>query len=407
MPAHFRFDRPDLDHWKAAPPLFVTGRLVGARPLLAYEGRLQIHNGVGDCVARLIDGVLPPGWSVYVDQATKQVVVAWPAYSSTVIPLANPGFESGATDGWEVTQIGGTGTPTASGARPYQGRFSGLWKGAAGTGHARGVEAIWANTVRPSVLPGQRISVSAQIALDDTSKSQNRGEVRLNWYNVAGELIGSPAGNLIRGNNSSYRLSSLAAAAPAGAASVSAAVWTTANWDGGTRFDAVQWDYPSILGTTEDKVWPLSIEVRDQAGRSVIWTGVISDQFIYFTTRPYGISAPTEGLVSAAPGIGAGRMFMGSYEDGERLIGRVPVFLGGELRTPLKTTAWEERIAVAAPVFASGTLRNVVKPYSTQEPLQAVAPVFASGTLKKLLLDTASQERISATAPRFLSGTLT
>ncbi|WP_242876847.1 hypothetical protein, partial [Stenotrophomonas maltophilia] len=44
---------------------------------------------------------LPDGAQLRVDQATKEVVVAWPAYQTAQAPIANPGFEEGKT-GWEL-----------------------------------------------------------------------------------------------------------------------------------------------------------------------------------------------------------------------------------------------------------------------------------------------------------------
>ncbi|KAK6697391.1 hypothetical protein SNK04_014143 [Fusarium graminearum] len=97
------YDRPDLDQRQRLPPLFVTGNLPKAPPMVAYEGRLEIHNGIGGCTVRQIDGDrLPPGHRLYVDQAAKQVVLAWPAYQAGAAPIINPGFESGPTGGIPV-----------------------------------------------------------------------------------------------------------------------------------------------------------------------------------------------------------------------------------------------------------------------------------------------------------------
>ncbi len=56
----------------------MVGDLKGAA-VRGLRGRLQIYNAVGGCTVRQIDGDrLPPGHQLYVDQATKQVVLTWP-----------------------------------------------------------------------------------------------------------------------------------------------------------------------------------------------------------------------------------------------------------------------------------------------------------------------------------------
>lgn len=166
-----------------------------------------------------------------------------PVPAPTQTALVNAGFEDGTTTGWTIVQSGGTGTPTASTERPYTGSYSGLWTGASGSGYAGGVEAVWTNTAEGTVKEGQSVTASARIALKDTGSSQNRGEVRLYWYNAGGTVIAYTPGNLIRGNNSSYRLSTVTAVAPANAQFVRVAVWTTANSSGGILFDDVTWNY--------------------------------------------------------------------------------------------------------------------------------------------------------------------
>lgn len=164
-----------------------------------------------------------------------------PAPTST--ELLNPGFESGVITGWTTAQFGGSGTASVDNVRSYAGSYSAKWHGASGTGHSGGVECLWTNDARGTVAPGQMVSGSVRIALDDTSSSQNQGEARLIWYNAAGAVLDYDSGLLIHGDDSTFRLSSVEAAAPASAAFVAFAVWTTGNSSGGVRFDAATWDY--------------------------------------------------------------------------------------------------------------------------------------------------------------------
>ena len=79
------YDRPDLTQKFGKLALYVAGTLPGAFIDEAYEGRLQIHNAIGACSAELINGAVPPGGGVYVDNDTHEVVVTWPAYPDTKI----------------------------------------------------------------------------------------------------------------------------------------------------------------------------------------------------------------------------------------------------------------------------------------------------------------------------------
>lgn len=392
------YDRPDLDQRERMPPLFVTGNLPKAAPMLAYEGRLEIHNGIGGCTVRQIDGDrLPPGHRLYVDQAAKQVVLAWDAYQAGAAPIVNPGFESGAT-GWDT----GAGWVIATENPP-----TGSW--AAGYNNQQGLSVI-SNTARYECYPGQRTNAKCKVRQGASAEGNAGASVLLEYRDPAGEVVLAVEGNRVMSasKNRVYD-SNVAGTAPAGAATVNIA-------GNGIRFrenkilfvDDFEWDHTvAAIGLDHEAVFRITLQVNDSAGRSAIWSGVIGDRSTYFTSRPYGITAPIEGLLSAAPGITAARMFMGSYADGERLQAQVPSFLGGTLRTPLQQITLDERLSSLAPVFAAGTLRSVVVPTQSEERIQASAPSFASGTLKQLLLTTSTTESISATAPRFLSGTLT
>src|SRR5215213_766346 len=163
------------------------------------------------------------------------------------LALQNPGAETGGITGWTITRVGDptgtTATPTAATDKKYLGSYGFRWQGGSGGGHAGGIEGIWINNVRGPVRAGQVVSGSAMIAFDDTSQSQNRAEARIYWFDAGGAVLSFVAGTLIRGNSTSWRMSSVSATAPANAATCSIAVWTTANYSGGVRFDDVKWTY--------------------------------------------------------------------------------------------------------------------------------------------------------------------
>lgn len=235
------------------------------------------------------------------------LVVPRTAPAPATLPLQNPGAETGTLDGWNIDIFGGSGTATASGAKKFTGGFAFFWQGSSGGGPAGGVEATWVNATVGPVRPGQSVSASAMMALDDTGQSQNQGYVRLNWYDENDQFINFNAGNNIRGNNSSWRRSSVTATAPAGAAYVRVAVWTTANYSGGVRFDDVQWTYSftadeglvyravqpaSGVSAANEPAWPpiLGEQVIDN---EVIWEALLASRVVW-QASPILVSGPTE-----------------------------------------------------------------------------------------------------------------
>ncbi|KAK6697427.1 hypothetical protein SNK04_013999 [Fusarium graminearum] len=161
--------------------------------------------------------------------------------------------------------------------------------------------------------------------------------VLLEYRNAEGVVVLPVEGNRVMSasKNRVYD-SNVVGTAPAGAATVNIA-------GNGIRFrenkilfvDDFEWDHTvAAVGLDHEAVFRITLQVSDSAGRSAIWSGVIGDRSTYFTSRPYGITAPIEGLLAATPVLAGSRMFVGSYADGERLAGAVPVFLAGTLRTP-------------------------------------------------------------------------
>jgi hypothetical protein len=227
------------------------------------------------------------------------------------LALQNPGAETGGITGWTITRIGDptgtTATPTAATDKKYLGSYAFRWQGGSGGGHAGGIEGIWINNARGPVRAGQVVSGSAMIAFDDTSQSQNRAEARIYWFDAGGAVLSFVAGTLIRGNSTSWRMSSVSATAPANAATCSIAVWATANYSGGVRFDDVKWNYSyaadaalvykavqaaSGYSDNVEPAWPsiLGVQVVDN---EVIWEAVYANQ-VTWQAAPILVSGATE-----------------------------------------------------------------------------------------------------------------
>lgn len=260
------YDRPDLDQRRGQLPLYVLGSFPNAAPSSAYEGRLQIFNGAGDCFVRQIDGaVLPEGHRLYVDQATKQVVLAWPAYQAGAAPIENAGFESGPV-GWDL----GAGWVIATENPPV-----GAW--AAGYNNQRG-ESIISNQARYSVHSGQVTRAKCKVRQGASSEGNAGASVLLEYRDAAGAVVRSVEGNRVMSasKNRVYD-SDVVGVAQAGEASVNVA-------SNGIRYrenkilfvDAFEWDHTvAAAGIDYETTLCITLLVSDSAGRSTLWSGCI------------------------------------------------------------------------------------------------------------------------------------
>lgn len=272
--------RPDLDQNIDALPLYVKGALVNAKPALAYEGRLKIHNASGRCTVFVLPGsdALPPGSSVFVDHATQEVVVAWPPYSEYVTPLQNPGFEVGDTSGWSFVMRGGSATPTVDASQRYEGAKSLKWPGGQGMGSEGGIELeAWNNTIGPC-LPGRRVTTHLRCMYNPAGHNFGcRYQALVRFVDGAGNPIGTPSrGRVFKGrfNNRRWSDANVSATAPAGTAGVQLGGWLTGS-KAPVWMDAASWDVPSSLGTNTVGVINLVLRVRDSAGRTALWFGLV------------------------------------------------------------------------------------------------------------------------------------
>ncbi|HED4877204.1 TPA: hypothetical protein R4K21_003022 [Stenotrophomonas maltophilia] len=260
------YDRPDLDQDVYQPALYVNGRFARAKPSLAYEGRLQIRNSIGGCSVLQIGGdKLPEGSQLRVDQLTKEVVVAWPAYQTAQAPIANPGFEDGPT-GW----VTGPGWVIATENPP-----TGQW--AAGYNNNPGQSRI-SSASRYSVQVGQVTSAKCDVRQGASSEGNAGASVMLEYRNAAGEVIHTVEGNqVLSASKNRVYPSSVFGAAPPGAATINVA-------GNGIRYrenkilfvDNFEWDHtvPSA-GINFETVLNVVLRVNDSIGRSFVWSGQI------------------------------------------------------------------------------------------------------------------------------------
>ncbi|HDS1221760.1 TPA: hypothetical protein QEF96_000424 [Stenotrophomonas maltophilia] len=260
------YDRPDLDQREGMLALYVAGNLGNAIPSQAYEGRLQIKNAIGACQVRQIDGdKLPDGYQLYVDQATQEVVLAWPAYVAGAAPISNPGFESGPTGwecgaGWKVSTYG----PIVG---QWSGEYSNNW----------GISPL-SSTSRYSVYPGQRTSAKCKVRQGASSEGNAGASVLLEYRDEAGEVVLTREGNrVMSASKGAVYDSTVNGEAPAAAKTVNIG-------SNGIRFrenkplfvDDFEWDHTvAAAGINHNATFQLTLLVSDSRGRSAMWAGSV------------------------------------------------------------------------------------------------------------------------------------
>ncbi len=280
------YDRPDLDQRRSLPALYVTGTLPKARPGIAYEGRLQIHNAVGACSVQQIDGdQRPPGSIVTVDNTTSEVLIAWPAYVEQAAPIQNPGFEDGvagwsAGAGWAVT------TNNA-----IAGTRSAVYERNGGT-------SVLSSQSRYPVNQGMPISAECLVRQGASSAGNAGAGVRLEFRDATGAVIDYADGNYVMSasKNAVYP-SNVTARPPQNTATVNVAgVGVRHRENKDVWIDSFSWSHTvAAAGMIGLDTFDLTLVVRDSAGRSVVVratignNGLLSDYDVKLISKsPWG-----------------------------------------------------------------------------------------------------------------------
>lgn len=257
------FDRPDLDQRAARLAMYITGSFASGKPAEAYEGRLQVHNGVGGMTVEQIDGdKLPNGASLYMDGT--EVVLSWPAFSATVAVIPNPGFESGDVSwtkgtGWSI----GTENPIAGARSARYGENPG--------------DALIENTARYPVNPGMPIEATCQVRQGASAEGNAGAAVQLQWRREDGSLLETSEGNAVMSasKNRVYP-STVVASPPAGAALVNVASRGIRKRENKPLFiDSFVWDHQQLTGVGTAATYNLMLRVRDSSGQSAVWSGAV------------------------------------------------------------------------------------------------------------------------------------
>lgn len=345
------------------PKLYISGTLPGSLPEVAYEGRLQIINAGGDCTAWLTAGELPPGSTVSVDNTTKEIVVAWPAYEAAAVAIPNAGLESGDDGwlfgpGWSVT----TDNPV-SGAKALQYLD-------------HGGDSVVSNTMRADIAPGTPITAGCAVRQGASSKGNAGACVRLEFFDAAGNMLAPAEGNMVlQGDNNEVHPSTVSTVSPSNVDSVRiAARGFRKRQNKKVWVDDFYWNVaqPSV-GTNVSGQWCITLRVRDALGREAEWSGCISvlDIPLPFAHWPLQETAGsiaqdvgplgrnltytnpvTLAYAAVAPGQGPAARFLGGYA---RVAGPNPdlsMFMGGPAGSiPGSIAVWIKPEAKAGGVF--------------------------------------------------------
>lgn len=298
------FDRPDLDQRPARLALLVVGQFPMAKPLQAYEGRLQVVNGVGGLSVEQVDGdKLPNGAGIYIDSATREVVVTWPAYVETLATIPNPGFETGDVNwdkgpGWS---IGTENPPTGARAARYGDNYG---------------SSIIANAARYPVNPGRPITAVCRVRQGASSEGNAGAAVQLQWRSADGQLVQTSEGNAVMSasKNRVYP-STVTATPPPSAALVNVSARGIRNRQNKPLFiDDFSWDHQQLTGIAIETVLALTLRVRDSGGQSYLWRGQIRVAYAYWDNN-WNVRYTLDGGHTVAYSPLLDRMVTGSFAD--------------------------------------------------------------------------------------------
>ncbi len=302
------FNRSSADRLAGLPPMSVTGTLPGYNFDVAYVGRLQINNAVGDCTVEVLpDSQLPDGYSVWVDNATHEVVVQFPAYTPApvYVPVQNGDLELGSAGvlrgaGWEIGQFGVTTNGSWSARYMGGGQASILWP-------------------RAKVNPGDTITATIDLNHGPGDKGSVGGSVVLYFYDASGKLIqDSPGPGGGTWSRNGWITSSVTATAPAASKTVSAGASATRFRQNKPFYvDNARWNLVTTAGISSTQDLFVHVRVRDSAGRSADWSGWIYGSDTYYATNPIAGAWPWKLRANTNFIIGAAQEVAGAYTNNQ------------------------------------------------------------------------------------------
>lgn len=264
---HMRlFERPSRGLRADGGEMSIEGILPVALAGQSYEGRLDILNSVGDCTVQLVSGSLPAGATVYVDNATKQIVVTWPAYQSGDVPIANGGFESGGADGWEL----GVGWSVTD-DNATEGAYTLVYAN-------NGGNSVATSTTRATIAAGDSVTASCDVRQGASSSGNAGAGIFLEFRDADGEVLVKADGNVVsQGENNESQVSTVTRTAPSGAATVNLGVLGFRKRQNREVWaDNFSWNLQQEeVGTNVEGTWCIVLRAADSHGQQAEWEGCV------------------------------------------------------------------------------------------------------------------------------------
>ena len=280
------------------PPLSVVGVLPNYTSGVAYEGRLDIINAIGKCKVEFVSGQLPPGYRLYVDNFAEQVVLDWPAYSDPLgepSPVPNGNFEAGDDGSWTMDY--GWSIDEDNDPR------TGSW-------NARliktGDNMMLRGTPVPVPAAGFNVIATGYIQQGASAEDRARCRMELVWRAGDGTELQREESRLVRDGDGGdwsdeQTLVTAEGITPINAATIAVEFrgWRTVS-KRSLGVDDVTWNVPYAQGTNSDEEFYLTLKVTDSANRVAYWSGILGEDYLYLTSKPYPTDMGADGYVVSA-----------------------------------------------------------------------------------------------------------
>jgi hypothetical protein len=218
-------------------------------------------------------------WKGGTNYAPGAVVIPTSNQGAFVNAIPNGDFEGGSgAGGWTFTDPGGTIQWAYSSTLPYQGSECISVPGGAGMG-AQGAYATM--TGHAAVTPGQ--SVTATAYLDPNNSGANLTLwIQLNWYNSSDGIISSSGNQQNEQEGGGYRLASVTATAPPGAAFARVSIGAGSGTSGRNAgfCDLVSWNLATPAPITNFLFEAVQPAAGSSAATEPTWPTVLGNEVI-------------------------------------------------------------------------------------------------------------------------------
>ncbi|WWO60370.1 endo-1,4-beta-xylanase [Stenotrophomonas phage SB2] len=376
---HFRlFNKPaafGIDQGK--PRMWIDGIYEDYDAGDPYEGRVQIHGSVGLMKVEVLDSNLPPNASVFIDQTTKEVVVKWLKYSPPTVQVSevpNGSFEDDSI--WEMI---GPGFP----AKAEQG-WSPNGKGNLTYRDQKGEYTVFGGWA-PVSNRTRQIEITGKVEHGKSSKGNASCGVGLAWYNDKRELVRIDMGNIVSdgGKGNWYKTSGIYSADAPEVRFVRPVIrFNRRKQNHPIHAGQIEWDHVYEVGYNEDETLWVEVKVTDSTHNTAIHRGIIEENNIWLTSRPYPIlqvDSSDPGMIFYAPEL---REIGRGVEDAEYAAPSIGVSVSMRELSSAVTTS----VASTPAVSMSVAMKSVINVVPTVIDNSAPSTTFTAA-MKRIAVD--------------------